>query len=90
MNFLTSRTTGEKIHLDVLIEDGERIEIDTEAKTVIKIDSLGNRTNAFPFLTIDSTLFSLAVGENVINYSADVEGSNARVTIAYKKRYIGI
>ena len=87
---IENQTTGEKVHLDVLIEDGERIEIDTEAKTVIKIDNLGNRTNAFPFLTIDSTLFSLAVGENVLNYSADVEGSNARVIIAYKKRYIGI
>lgn len=83
-------TTGETIEIVMVIEEGERLEIDTGEKTVYLVETDGTRVNAFPNLSIDSTLFLLKPGKNVISYSVDVEGAGAGVTFAYKLRYVGI
>lgn len=89
---LTNETTGEFISLSQVLLSGYKLEINTAfgKKSVTIVDSLGNRSNGFGYISPDSTLFGLQVGENTLSYTADVQPSNTAVTLFFKKRYIGV
>lgn len=89
---LTNETTGEYITLAQDLPDGYTLEINTASgsKSIIVIDEDGNRSNGFAYISPDSTLFGLAIGQNTLSYIADVQPSDVAVTVFYKNRYIGV
>ena len=86
-------TTGEFIRVEKSLNAGEKLIINTshgrERKVIIDKGN-GEIENAFHYIDIwESTLFQLAVGENVIEYDAVASGGQAVVQISYRKLYVG-
>jgi hypothetical protein len=86
---ITNKTTGEFIKVNRTIAEGEYMRIDTTKgrKRVEFISSSGTVTNVFNWIDLESTLFELVVGENVLEYSADNDIQGAIVNIRYNKLY---
>jgi hypothetical protein len=87
-----NQTTGEYITLNTSIAEGERVEINTDDNnlTIDLIDADGIRTDIFSRMSIDSTLFKLAAGENVIEYTAVTQSELSTVSFTYNELYAGI
>jgi hypothetical protein len=87
-----NQTTGEFITLNTSIAAGERVEINTDDNnlTIDLIDADGIRTDIFYRMSIDSTLFKLAAGENVIEYTAIDQDDFSTVTFTYSELFAGI
>lgn len=80
-------TNNEFIKINYELKDHDVLTINTEfGNKRIEI----NGVNAYSYITLDSTLWELAVGENFISYETDAGAENAKVLIAYKNRYVGI
>lgn len=89
---LINITTGEFIKINRTLTSSDRLYISTEFgnKKVIIKDNEGNETNVFNWIDLESTLFSLQVGDNVLEYTSDDEVDKARIFIKYKNRYVGV
>ncbi len=89
---ITNETTGEYIRVNTLIQEGERVEINTAfgKKRVELIDAEGVRSNIFNKIDIDSTFWSLEVGNNKVSYTALESGSGTSIYIEHNRRYVGI
>ncbi len=83
-------TTDEEIALEMEIEGGESIIIDTTYGNLLcrKQAANGTQTNAMQYLSATSTFWQLQPGENVITYSAT--SGSAAVTLEYASRYTGV
>lgn len=89
---ITNETTGEYIKINQEIKEDEILYINTAYgnKKVRIVDEKGSR-NAFNYIDLKSTFFSLKPGKNRINYSNDDDTLNQQsVTVRYKNRYLGI
>lgn len=86
---IKNNTTGEFIKVNQHLLEGERMIIDTSAdnKTVCFVSEDGTSRNVFHWITLDSTLFNLQIGENEIEYTADNDIQGAIVNISYNKLY---
>ncbi|QKS71656.1 phage tail family protein [Paenalkalicoccus suaedae] len=86
---ITNLTTGEFIRVRRTLEEGDELYIDTNPNTreVSLILSDGTREDVTAWIDLASTFFSLGIGENDIEYSADDGIDMAVVNIFYKKRY---
>lgn len=90
---VTNNTTGKTISITRSLLAGEKIEIDTAfgRKRVEHISALGVRTNAMHWLTDDSELWGLAVGDNELEYSeTSGAGGAGDVTVSWYNKYVGI
>lgn len=85
-------TTGEFIAVNTPLLAGERLLINTAFGNIsVKIINEKNEVrDAFQMIDIDSTFFSLQIGENKLHFSAEVGNESAVVNIRYKKKYLGI
>lgn len=86
---IKNNTTGEFIKVKQNLLEGERMIIDTSAdnKTVHFVSEDGSIRNVFHWITLDSALFNLCIGENEIEYTADNDVQGAIVNISYNKLY---
>lgn len=94
---ITNKTTGEFIKLSKQLQyyDSLYINTDPENMTVslITIDPETNeevKTNAYGYLTDDSTLFMLIPGPNELIFHSDDENKKVRIRIVFSKRYVGV
>ncbi len=90
---IENQTTGKTIAIVREVLVGESIEIDTAfgRKRVEHIDGSGTRTNAMHWLTDDSELWGLAVGDNELEYSeTSGAGGAGDVTVSWYNKYVGI
>jgi len=80
-------TTNKFIKVEKELYVGEVLEIRTEKgnKSVMI-----NGENAFGFIDLDSELFYLNPGENIITYDADSGSESAEVSLTYTNRYVGV
>jgi Phage tail protein len=85
-------TTGEFIKVKQSLLKGERLEINTAfgQKRVSKVLTDGNIQNAFHFITLDSTFFSLQLGNNLIDYSTGEDYERAAVSISWRNRHVSV
>lgn len=84
--------TGEFIKVKRNIEKDETLILSTTFgdKKVEIVDEEGNATDAFHWIDLDSTFWQLQVGENEIEYSADVGADSAVVFVKYRRQYVGV
>lgn len=84
---LSNITTGETTNLEISLEVGETITIDTSpfVKTITKSDG----TNLFYTMTDDSSLWALEAGNNNIQIEMDNATSDSSVQITYRNKYLG-
>lgn len=89
---IQNETTGEFIEVNQSLLDGERLRICTEfgKKRVMKIDPVGNETNAFHYISLDSTFFQLIPGNNLLSYRTGNEYERTPVQIVWRNRYLGV
>ncbi|MBC2722346.1 phage tail family protein [Desulfosporosinus sp.] len=89
---ITNQTTGEYIQVNRSLLNTDKLIITTDfgAKRVEIEDESGSRINAFNWIDLGSTFWSLQVGDNVVEYSSDDQVEPAAVFVSYRNRYIGI
>lgn len=89
---ITNETTGESIVVNQTIAATDILEITTgygnKKVTIIAAD--GTRTSAFQYIDSDlTTFFNLALGENILTYTATSGADTAAAYIYYSQRYLG-
>lgn len=83
-------STGEKIGLQMEVDEGETIVVDTTYGNLIcRLQARnGTQTNAMQYLTAESTFWRLQPGVNIVTFSAP--SGSVEVTIEYASRYTGV
>lgn len=89
---VTNTRTGEFIQWNSDIEVGETLRIYHENGRirVTLTDIFGVANNAIAYLDDDSSLFSIAVGDNVLSASADSGDTSMAVSISFYPLYSGV
>ncbi len=84
---VTNETTGEVIQVnrELVVEDVLTISTSFGEKYV-RI----NGENAFHYIDLDSSFWSLVPGENILSYKSNNDSINTRVKVTWKNRYIGL
>jgi phage-related protein len=84
---LNNITTGETTNLEVSLQAGETITIDTKPfkKSIVKSDG----TNMFYTMTDDSSLWALQEGNNSIQIQMSNATSDSSIQLTYRRRYWG-
>ena len=83
-------STGEKIGLQMVVDAGKTVLIDTAYGNLLcrLVASNGTQTNAMQYLTAESTFWRLQPGVNIVTFSAP--SGSVEVTIEYASRYTGV
>ena len=94
---ITNTATGEFIKLSRQLKYYDKLYINTDPEkmevSLVTIDPDTNEpvsTNAYGYLTDDSTLFKLRQGPNEIIFHSDDENKQVRIRIIFSKRYAGV
>lgn len=87
---VTNITTGEfiEVNRELTSEDTLYITTGYQNKTVV-IERNGIKENAFNYINLNSTFFSLVIGDNLIEYSTESLEPRG-VEIRYNKKYLGV
>lgn len=88
---ILNQTTGDFIKVNRALTSDDTLIINTEfGNKTVEIERNGIRANAFNYIDLDSTFFSLRVGDNLIEYTTENDLTPQSVEIRYKNRYVGI
>ena len=90
--YLINLTKNEAIAVNYTMKAGERIEITTGYgnKKVFHFDKDGNKTDIFKHIDLNTSFFSLGVGDNLIKYGTKRSVENMTVDIYYSDRFLGV
>ncbi|MDT2247849.1 phage tail family protein [Paenibacillus larvae] len=72
--------------------ENDVLHIDTEfgKKRVEIVRASGTVENAFHYIDLASTFFTLVVGKNKLEYNSNNDSSKTKVTVSYRNRYVGV
>nr|DAM13506.1 MAG TPA: tail protein [Caudoviricetes sp.] len=88
---VTNLTTGEFIRIKQELASDDTLYITTDfGNKKVELETHGVRINAFNYIDLDSTFFSLIVGDNLIEYTTESELISKGVEIRYYNRYLGV
>ncbi|OLS02548.1 phage tail family protein [Tissierella creatinophila] len=83
---VTNETTGEIIKVNRELGEGDVLSICTSfGEKYVRI----NGENAFHYIDLDSSFWSLLPGENILSYKSNNDSINTRVKAIWRNRYIG-
>jgi hypothetical protein len=87
---LTNQTTGEYIALNIVLNAGDILSINTKfgSKAIVYMPGSGGAQNAMSSLVQGSTFLNLAIGNNVLLFSDDIQGYSTCV-VTWNNRYSG-
>jgi len=87
---ITKRQTGENIEVDLDLQEGDKLYIDTTpgAINIYKTTCAGEQQSAFNFVNPLNSYFQLTHGINTLSFSA--ASGNPEVYIYYRDRYSGV
>lgn len=91
--YIKNTSTGEYIKIRKEIPTGKTLYINTdfESPEVSILDSLNVvETNAFGYMTADSSLFRLSPGENALEFDSEDNTTTATIIISYYERAAGL
>lgn len=89
---IINNTTGEYIKVNQMLEENEKMIIDTTdgIKSVCFVDENHLERNVFNWIDLGSTFFDLIIGENDIEYTADSDVQGTVVNISYNKKFTSV
>lgn len=88
---VSNLTTGEFIRVKRELTSDDSLHITTGfGNKTVEIETNGVRNNAFNYIDLDSTFFSLVAGDNLIEYTTENELESQGVEIKYHNRYLGV
>lgn len=83
--------TGEFIQLNVTMQTGDVIEVNTKyGSKGAKLIRDGVETDYFRYVDVDSKFMQLAIGDNNFRYDAASGVNSMEVSIFYNKEYLGV
>ena len=83
---VTNMTTGEFIKVNRSLGEDDVLTISTAfGEKYVRI----NGENAFHYIDLDSVLWSLIPGENILSYESNNDSIKTRVKVTWRNRYIG-
>ena len=83
---VTNESTGEVIKVNRELGEKDILTISTSfGEKYVKI----NGDNAFHYIDLDSSFWSLIPGENILSYKSNNDSINTRVKAIWRNRYIG-
>lgn len=87
---IINHTTGEFIKVNRELTTDDTLIINTQfGNKTVEIENNGIINNAFHYIDLDSTFFSLQIGDNLLEYTTDNLEPQS-VSIKYNNRYLGI
>lgn len=87
---IINHTTGEFIKVNRTLTSDDTLIITTVfGNKKVEIERNGTRINAFNYIDLDSTFFSLQVGDNLMEYTTENLEPQS-VEIRYRNRYLGV
>lgn len=87
---IENKTTGKFIQVNRELTSEDTLYITTAYRNKkVEIERNGIRTNAFNYIDLDSTFFSLGLGDNLIEYSTQSLEPKG-VSIKYSQKYLGV
>lgn len=88
---ITNETTGEYIQINMEIAEKEKLIINTaEGQETVNLVTPHEIKDVYNNIDLNSTFFKLIIGNNLIKYSSDAEGSKDKVSITYSNKYVGV
>ena len=79
--------TGEFIRVNRFVEAGKTLIVTTDfGNKRVEIDGV----SVFHYIDLETTFFSLCVGDNVIEITTEDVNDNAKIRIEYRNRYVGV
>ena len=84
---ILKRLTGEFIKVNRTLTTDDTLVITTDFGNK-RVEQ--NGVNVFNYIDLNSTFFSLDVGDNVIELITDDVTDNANIKITYRNRYLGV
>lgn len=86
-----NETTGEFIKVNMELDEHEKLVINTEdGKQTVNLVTPHETRDVYNNIDLESTLFKLIVGKNLIKYSSDSEISKDTVSVQYVNKYTGV
>lgn len=83
--------TGEYIQLNVTMQTGDLIEVNTKyGSKGAKLVRDGVESDYFRYVDVDSTFMQLAIGDNNFRYDAAGGVNSLEVAIFYNAEYLGV
>lgn len=83
--------TGEFLKLNVTMQTGDVIEINTQyGSKGATLTRDGEKTDYFRYVDVDSTFMQLEIGDNNFRYDAESGVNSMEVSIFYNKEYLGV
>lgn len=83
--------TQEFIKVNMTMNAGDKITVSTGyGEKSVTLESNGSTSDAFRYLDVDSSYLQLAVGDNLLRYSASSNEENLEVTIYHNNLYLGV
>lgn len=83
--------TGEFLKLNVIMQTGDVIEINTQyGSKGATLTRDGEKTDYFRYVDVDSTFMQLEIGDNNFRYDAESGVNSMEVSIFYNKEYLGV
>ena len=81
---LYNATTGQHIRINAVFDNGDMLEICTrDNNKAVYITNSGGKINGLKYMSVDSTMFQLAVGENIVKF--DIPGTDGGAAEAYMR-----
>ncbi len=88
---ILNAATGEKLSLTDTLAIGETVNVYRDnGRLKVEKESGGVTTDIFSRLDEDSTLFSLAVGDNIIKMTADSGVDNLTAYVTLNPAFVGV
>ena len=88
---VTNLTRGEYVQVNRTLTSDDTLFINTAFRNkTVEIERNGVREDAFDYIDLGSTFFSLRLGDNLLEYSTQNDLNPQSVIIRYKKRYLGV
>lgn len=87
---LTKRETGEYMEVNVALQEGEKLYLDTtpSAINVYTVDANGAKQSAFNYINPQTSYFMLTQGMNTISFSAS--DGEPKVHLYWRTQYVGV
>lgn len=92
---IKNKSTGEFIRVEKHLNTSDKLYINTDPEN-LKVELIENdgiketRSNAYGYLSFDSTLFTLQPGENDLIFTSDDENKKVKVRLIFKLLYVGV
>ncbi len=88
---IINQTTGEYIKVNITLDEGESMIIDTAfGQKTVSLNQGAGLSNGIQYLDLSSTFWQLIPGDNVITFVDDTDSTAPRCDVGWSSAYLGV